>query len=1279
MPAGRRHRFLLLIHALTVIALLLGSSALALPQVAAQDSTPAAAEAPTQPPPGESADPTQTPTPEPTIAIPEATATQSAPVDTATPEPSAAAPTATSTPAAAPTATASPTREPSAIGPAATSGTLTIKAVDAAGNPVTFTCFDVYQDAGGGTLGSRVKTDYCDNLSSGVVKVPLTAGSYVLVEIRRAPEFGTALNKPFTFSGDRSITVTHQLLTKIVITSTDSVTGQPVAGACYTLEPQTPIILPPQYLSCDGFDDLNDGVTTINGVDRGTFTLIEFSPPLGYFQVANRDITISTLSSPRSVTIAHEKGATLRISKRTESDQPLAGACFTLLANNNGVPGSQIGENLCDATYGANDGTIEGFGFPTGDYFLHEQTTPVGYLPIADQPISLTAGQTTELTVVDPLGGRVDVHAVDDRGNPIPDICPTVFRDAGGGVRGEQLQLPACDLGTNGNDGVTTLIGLPPGNFLLVQPNPAWRILTGEYAPGPDVAFAIAAGQTRSVQIVSPVGGKLVVTVVDQAHPETKLLGACFTVYTDAGSGTRGTAIGGLCDGLAPYDVKDGVVPLSGLAAGSYVLAQTQAPAPFNLAADVTVTVALRDVKNITVALKPYGKVRIFKQTPEGAALPGACFIAIYGPGSAIPGNWASGTICDNADGANDGTIQISLADGKFELQEQTAPAGYVRAPNTDIEITDGGVTDVTIVDPVPSTLILSFVNVWHEPVTGLCVDSTGRNETFGGLPGGGGCDPDDGAKDGRITLTGLTWGAWSSRVGNPGSYTVPEISGQLAPGESKTVEVVLTEAQPKITVGPRIDGLSQTSVTISWETDQKMISAVTIETSGAATITLPETAGAPTRTHRITISGLTANTLYTVRAVPTSPNGNVTSSALSVRTPSAELNSQVIASVVKSDASPLPGACLSVYRDAGGGQVGTFVRSSCDWADADGNNGTITISGLSAGSFVLIQFYAPRYYKVAKPVLFTLTSGQSRQLTVTNTRGGVTLKVFAREYNGPTLLNTCYSIYRNPGDGTIGAYVTDLCDNFDAVDGFTTFSGIGPGDYYLWQYKTPSGYVADPIKKFTVLSGQTNRYITYSSRKTTDTDNVVLKTIDSTGALKPGACFWLYRADNGGEPTDYVGDACDADDGRNDGVTYFTRVQANYSYAALEYVAPSGYVAGKMTYFTKAIDTLYSKRITQVAGGVPVKVTTLKGSTSTKLPGACYGVYRLIRTTYVAVSVACDSWDGSVDGVTIIRGVPAGTYRLYQNGTPAGYRAPTYITVTVGTTTKSVTVRTYP
>jgi len=46
-----------------------------------------------------------------------------------------------------------------------------------------------------------------------------------------------------------------------------------------------------------------------------------------------------------------------------------------------------------------------------------------------DQPISLTAGQTTELTIVDPLGGRVDLHAVDDHGNPIPDICPAVYKD----------------------------------------------------------------------------------------------------------------------------------------------------------------------------------------------------------------------------------------------------------------------------------------------------------------------------------------------------------------------------------------------------------------------------------------------------------------------------------------------------------------------------------------------------------------------------------------------------------------------------------------------------------------------------------------------------------------------------------------------------------------------------------------------------------------------------------------------------------------------------------
>jgi hypothetical protein len=60
-------------------------------------------------------------------------------------------------------------------------------------------------------------------------------------------------------------------------------------------------------------------------------------------------------------------------------------------------------------------------------------------------------------------------------------------------------------------------------------------------------------------------------------------------------------------------------------------------------------------------------------------------------------------------------------------------------------------------------------------------------------------------------------------------------------------------------------------------------------------------------------------------------------------------------------------------------------------------------------------------------------------------------------------------------------------------------------------------------------------------------------------------------------------------------------------------------------------------------------------------------------------VTYACDDWDGANDGVTRIVGVQAGTYRLYQTLTPPGYYTPGYVTITVGTTTKSQTVRMYP
>jgi hypothetical protein len=92
------------------------------------------------------------------------------------------------------------------------------------------------------------------------------------------------------------------------------------------------------------------------------------------------------------------------------------------------------------------------------------------------------------------------------------------------------------------------------------------------------------------------------------------------------------------------------------------------------------------------------------------------------------------------------------------------------------------------------------------------------------------------------------------------------------------------------------------------------------------------------------------------------------------------------------------------------------------------------------------------------------------------------------------------------------------------------------------------------------------------------------------------------------------------------------------------------------------------------------VTVKTVKGSTSTPLLDACYGLYKKppSGSSWPAVAFWCDFEDGSLNGTTVLDGVPAGTYAVVQTYTPPGYARPADKIITVGSTGQTVTVRTY-
>jgi uncharacterized surface anchored protein len=364
------------------------------------------------------------------------------------------------------------------------------------------------------------------------------------------------------------------------------------------------------------------------------------------------------------------------------------------------------------------------------------------------------------------------------------------------------------------------------------------------------------------------------------------------------------------------------------------------------------------------------------------------------------------------------------------------------------------------------------------------------------------------------------------------------------------------------------------------------------------------------------------------------------------------------------------PGACYNVYQDAGSGQLGAYAGLGCDQFDQSPTDGRTRIGGLTAGNYVLVETVAPSGFQLAANRSFTLLAGEQRTISVKNVTGGGSVAITARDENNARVLLACYSIFTDDGGGVFGAFISYACDDYDGTDGTTRISGLPIGAYLAWQEGVPTGHIRGPEVAFRITATAPNKTITMYTATNQAANSLLFRTVSSSGTLLPGACFALYFAE--GSP---AGSACDGDDGSFDGRTYFTKVEPG-EFSAVEYRAPAGFRVGKTFSFTKG-SSQRTLNVTQVTGGTSLKLTTFKGTTSSRLTGACYVVYRLITSTSgVLAAFACDSSDGALDGVTTITGLVRGSYVVQQTTTHIGYRTPADQRVTIESSPKSLVFR---
>lgn len=182
----------------------------------------------------------------------------------------------------------------------------------------------------------------------------------------------------------------------------------------------------------------------------------------------------------------------------------------------------------------------------------------------------------------------------------------------------------------------------------------------------------------------------------------------------------------------------------------------------------------------------------------------------------------------------------------------------------------------------------------------------------------------------------------------------------------------------------------------------------------------------------------------------------------------------------------PVPGACYSVYADAGDGVPGTGAGGGCDIFDGK-SDGTTSFGSSKDGAFLLIMSAIPDGYVVPDPRPVVLTAGQTAGEGVTLQPGGQTVTVHDVDQQNHPLPGFCFQVFQDVGTGQRGPFVEMSCDSYydGKLDGIISLRGLPPGSYILAQPGPLPGYTAAADQSFVVQAGRGLSLVATTARAT--------------------------------------------------------------------------------------------------------------------------------------------------------------------------------------------------
>jgi uncharacterized surface anchored protein len=287
------------------------------------------------------------------------------------------------------------------------------KTVDSQGTRLKGACYRVYR--GKISNSSPMIADYCDaddGKSDGYTHLyGLGLGSNTLWE-GKTPDGYTVPTSTFALNVQSSGVTLRPTITNypvegpdsVVVTKQDEATNL-LPGACLSifLDPGTGRFGSFVTSVCDGNDGGYDGKVAFSSVAPGNYFLHESRSPLGYQIDVNLAFT-KVAGQAKALTIHDQPGGTKLLVKAVDIDSGVAlpGACWQVHHNDgNGGLGNFVAGG-CDGGdgYGANDGTFQVLGLPSGSYVLYQGTPPNGYQQATKRSFNVNPGQTTRTITV---------------------------------------------------------------------------------------------------------------------------------------------------------------------------------------------------------------------------------------------------------------------------------------------------------------------------------------------------------------------------------------------------------------------------------------------------------------------------------------------------------------------------------------------------------------------------------------------------------------------------------------------------------------------------------------------------------------------------------------------------------------------------------------------------------------------------------------------------------------------------------------------------------------